>query len=103
MQTRRWIDNCIAEQSAWLHHKFDNTRGSDYAIGSDYARAGSTEMDAVEILEEHARGKDHVRAVSKELLGIAVVCQVGSKAVEICYGSVRHGCLTDDMMKSQAK
>ena len=27
----RWIDECIVEKSAWLHHKFDNARGSDYA------------------------------------------------------------------------
>ena len=31
MQVPRWIDNCIVEQSAQLHHKFDNARGSDYA------------------------------------------------------------------------
>ena len=31
------------------------------------------ELDAAEILEEHARGRDHVRVEAKELLGIAVM------------------------------
>ena len=50
-----------------LHNKFDN------AQGSDYARVGSMELNATEILEEHARGRDNVRAEAKKLLGIAVV------------------------------
>ena len=54
MQVPRWIDNWIIEQSARLHHKFDNTRGRDYA------RVGSMELDVTEIPEEHARGRDHV-------------------------------------------
>ena len=54
MQVPRWIDNWIVEQSAQLHHKFDNTRGSNYA------QVGSMELDVAEIPEEHAQGKDHV-------------------------------------------
>ena len=69
------------------------------------------ELDATEILEEHAQGRDHVRVESKELFGTATVellgiaggCQVGSRVVEIGYGFVRHGCSTDDVMKSQTK
>ena len=40
LQVLRWINNHTVEQSAWIYHKFDNTRGSDYA------RAGSVELDA---------------------------------------------------------
>ena len=29
--------------------------------------------------------------------------QVRSRAVEISYGSVRHGCSTDDVMKTRVK
>ena len=46
MQVPRWIDNCIAEQSAQLYHKFDNARGSNYA------RARSVELDVAETMEE---------------------------------------------------
>ena len=48
MQVPRWISNCTTEQGAWLHHKFDNGRGSNYTL------AGSMELDAAEILEKHA-------------------------------------------------
>ena len=54
MQVPRWIGNYIVEQNARLHHKFDNDRGKEYV------RAGSMELDAMEILEKHARGRDHV-------------------------------------------
>ena len=40
------------------------------------------ELDVVEIREEHARGREHVRAETKELLSIATGCQVESRAVE---------------------
>ena len=46
IQVLRWIDNCIAEQSAQLYHKFDNTRGSDYA------RDGSMELNVAKTMEE---------------------------------------------------
>ena len=35
----RWINNCTAEQSARLYHKYDK------AQGSDFARVVATEMD----------------------------------------------------------
>ena len=46
MQVLRWIDNCTAEQHARLYHKFDNSRGIDYA------RAGYVELDATKTMEE---------------------------------------------------
>ena len=46
MKVSRWIDNCIVKQSAWLYQKVDN------ALGSEYARAGLAELDAVETTEE---------------------------------------------------
>ena len=46
------------------------------------------ELDAIEILEENAQGRDHVRAESKELLCIVVVVArveaVCVKGSEIC-------------------
>ena len=59
------INECITEQSAWLYHKFDNARGSDYA------RIGSMELDAEETWEEPARGIDYARFGSVEQVGIA--------------------------------
>ena len=46
MQVPRWIDNCTAQQSVWLYHKFDNARGSGYA------RVGLVELDGSETMEE---------------------------------------------------
>ena len=47
MKLPRWIDNYTVELSARLYHKFDNARGSNYA------RAGSTELDALETMEKY--------------------------------------------------
>ena len=46
----RWIDNSTAKQNARIYHKFDNTRGSDYA------RARSVELGATKIMEEEMVG-----------------------------------------------
>ena len=46
MQVPSWIDDCITEQSALLYYKFDSARGSDYA------RAGSAELDTAETMKE---------------------------------------------------
>ena len=45
-QVPRWIENCTTKQSARLYHKFDNTRGSDFA------RVVVAKLDAVETMEE---------------------------------------------------
>ena len=50
LQVPRWIDNRIAEQSARIYHKFDNARGSNYAL------AGSVELDVAETMEEELVG-----------------------------------------------
>ena len=50
LQVPRWIDNCIVEQSAWIYHKFDIPRGSDYAL------AGSVELDSGKTVEEELVG-----------------------------------------------
>ena len=42
----RWINNCTAEQSARLYHKYDK------AQGSNFARVVATEMDTAETMEE---------------------------------------------------
>ena len=46
LQVPKWIDHHSAEQSARLYHKFNNTRGSDYA------QPRSVELDASETMEE---------------------------------------------------
>ena len=43
----RWVDDIISEQSAWLYHKADSARGSDYA------RTVTVELGAVEAREKH--------------------------------------------------
>ena len=45
---RRWVDDLIAKQSAWLYHKAENARGRDYAP------TVAMEPSVVEILDEHA-------------------------------------------------
>ena len=47
--------------------------------GSDYARAGSMELDAVETMKE-------------ELVGIARGCKVGARTIEIGHGTVHYSC-----------
>ena len=41
-----WINECTTKQSAWLYHKVDNDRGSDFA------RAIATELDVAETMEK---------------------------------------------------
>ena len=76
----RWIENCTTEQSARLYHKFDN------AQVSDFARAIGAKLNAIETME-------------KELVDIKAEWSVESRTVETDYGSGRHGCSTDDIMK----
>ena len=80
----RGINNCTAEQSARLYHKFDNARGSNYA------RAGLVELDVAETMEE-------------ELVSIAGRCQVGAKTVKISHGVVHNGSSADDVKKGPGK
>ena len=47
-QEPRWIENCTAKESARLHHKFDNARGSDRA------QAVAVELDTAETILESA-------------------------------------------------
>ena len=81
----RWIENCTAEQSAQIYHKFDKARGSDFA------RVVVAQLDATETME-------------KELVNIArAVLQGKCRTVETDYGFVLHDCWTDDVMKGQSK
>ena len=49
----RWVDGCIAKQSARLYHKAHSARGSDYA------RTVKVEPGTVETREEHARDTNY--------------------------------------------
>ena len=49
----RWVDGCIAKQSARLYHKAHRARGSDYA------RTVKVEPGAMETREEHARDTNY--------------------------------------------
>ena len=49
----RWVDDCIAKQSAWLYHKADSSQGSDYA------RTMTVEQGDVKTRDEHARDIDY--------------------------------------------
>ena len=46
LQVPRWIDNRIVEQSAWMYHKFSNTRDNNYA------QAGLVDLDVAKTIEE---------------------------------------------------
>ena len=59
----RWVDNCIAEQSARLYRKVDSARGSDYA------RTMAVELGAMETQEEHARDTDSAGSGLVEQVG----------------------------------
>ena len=51
----RWVDDYIFKQSAWLYHKANSARGSDYA------RTVMMEPGVVETREEHVRDTDYAR------------------------------------------
>ena len=74
------------------------------ARGSGCARARAVERDAVEIMEEDARGSGCARVGSVELVDNARPgCQVRQMIAEISYCSCLHGCAIDDGKKGHPR